>query len=151
MSAVDCRLSGCSVCDTNSHAVALSEACSKGGQAGLATATRLVIEGKIATGPSSAPKAHGWVRQADVMTGLHVRELGMVMEEQGQSSPLPAAQGHGSLGHDVFGFIKERPGKTRLESRGWTRHKEPFKQMTWKIMIAPSGDLIYGIQPYAYF
>lgn len=76
------------------------------------------------------------------MTSLHVGELRMVMEEQGQSGPLPAAQGHGSLGHDVFGFIKEGLGNTGLASRGWARHKGPFEQMTWKITMAPPVYLI---------
>jgi hypothetical protein len=59
----------------------LTEAWAKGGKAGLAAAARLFIERKIVTGPSSAPQAHGLVRQADLMTRLHVGQLGIVLEE----------------------------------------------------------------------
>jgi hypothetical protein len=44
ISAVDCRLSGCFVCETNSQAVAFTVAWSKGGKARLASAARLIIE-----------------------------------------------------------------------------------------------------------
>jgi hypothetical protein len=131
--------------------VALTEACSKGGKAGLTAAARFIIKRKIVTGPSSSPKAHGLIGQADLLPSLDIGELGVVMEEQDQARPLPTTQGHRPLSHHGLGIIDERLGKAGLKSRRRARHKLPFGGMGLEVTMTPSVYQRLGIKPYAYF
>ena len=85
------------------------------------------------------------------MPSLYIGELGVVMEEQDQASPLPTTQGHRPLSHHGLSIIDERLGKAGLKSRSWARHKLPFGGMGLEVTMTPSVYQRLGIKPYAYF
>lgn len=82
------------------------------------------------------------------MPSLDIGELGVVMEEQDQASPLPTTQGHRPLRHHGLGIIDERLGKAGLKSRSRARHTIPFGSMDLEVTMTPSVYQMLGIQPY---
>ena len=85
------------------------------------------------------------------MPRLDIGELGVVMEEQDQASPLPPTQGHRPLRYHDLGIIDERLRKAGLKSRSRARHTIPFGSMGSEATMTPSVYQMLGIQPYVYF
>ena len=85
------------------------------------------------------------------MPSLDIGELGVVIEEEDQASPLPTTQGHRPLSHHGLGIIDERLGKAGLKNWSRARHKIPFGGMGLEVTMTPSVYQMLGIKPYAYF
>jgi hypothetical protein len=88
-SVVDCRLSGLPVRATTSQAMETTMARSRGGKGRLAATSGLVLEAKLATGPTSSPQADGVGVKIDHGRDLDVGERRGLVQEQDQPGALP--------------------------------------------------------------
>src|SRR5580658_1318062 len=84
----DWRLRGSLVSAIVSHAMAWINAWSSGGKSGLATASRVVCDRKIARGPAPSPTLHLPKRKPHRLGSVLIPQAGPIMEKQREAKAL---------------------------------------------------------------
>ena len=116
-SVVDWRLNGFPVWATTSHAIEVTIARSKGGKAGLAAASGIVVHGESPVGPALTPPTHAVRVHVEPSRRLDVGQRRLLVQHQHRAGPLPSVRGRHACGHEASGPREERIGKTRARTR----------------------------------
>src|SRR5262249_52431500 len=93
----------------------------RGGKDRLAATSGVILEGELATGPTSSPQSNGVGVKIDHRSGLDVGERGGLVQEQDQAGGLPqvgrgraSPRGASGLGEELIGegraIMRGRPG-----------------------------------------
>src|SRR3954471_9954146 len=103
-SVVDWRLNGFPVRATTSQAIETTTALSRGGKGRLAAPARIVLEGKLTSGPALPPTADGIGMKIKPSRGCHVGKRGGFVKEQDQACTLPEVRRCGARVEEASGL-----------------------------------------------
>ena len=98
-------------------------ALSRGGKDGLAAASGVVLEGKLACGPALPPKPDGVGVEVEASSGFHVGKRGEFVEQQDQAGALPEVGGGGASADEASGLGQELLGEGRAMMWQRPRHE----------------------------
>ena len=108
---------------TTAQAMDTTTALSRGGKAGLAASPGVVLEGKLAAGPTLPPQADGVGVKIDHRRGLDVGKGGGLVQQQDQLGALPQVGGRGAGGGESPRLGEELVGEGGAIARGRPRHE----------------------------
>ncbi len=123
-SASDCRLSGCWVCATVSHAIAVAKARSSGGKSGLSATSFTVVDRQLPGQPALPPAPHLPSREPHLSTGCFVVDVGLLLKQKHQPKALHVLPTGSALTNRQPCLLQKVPRKSTRLRRG-SRHRRP--------------------------
>ena len=106
-----------------SQAIFTTWIATSGGKDRLAAASRIVLEGKLASCPAFSPQADGVGVKVEASSGRRVGEQGALVQQQDQVGALAEVGRGRARAHQAPGLVEELIGEGRAMAWGRPRHE----------------------------